>query len=533
MRFYRALLLVCVVVLFVAPLVVAEEGKLKPVKPPVDLLAGAKWQYSVDGKNWTKKLYSVSVGKKKTVLGKLRFVVQDTSQYTCLELAKFNTRQRYYLNGTRLTGPLKKMRYKTFGAILAKLLRKGSNTLTTRQTVHNKKPKKGMGKPRAVRFKPILRGMKPEHLKFDIKPILGAFGPDYFTVTCRTNIPASVTVDIRETTECLRVDKFRYDLSRVEFPDGLIHRFRVKVKRGAISYNYQIKVTCQGRAYRTISGKVTIPPSDSKNLRFVAMGDSRTYPKAWKKVAAAVLRDKPAFVVFSGDMVTTGWKDWHWVEQFCAPARELLATIPFYAVIGNHEQKAPLYYGLFYTPYSPKNKVGLGVNWFQQIGPVLLIGIEGTAKFAPESENYKWLNGVLSESKAKFIFLFNHYPAWSSGHHGRLNKKGLPRERTSQVAQKYIVPLLNKHNATAYINGHDHMYERSEHPDGLTMITSGGAGAPLYRKTKNAAAQNPYSKVFASKHHYCLIEVSGDTCTMKAVTPAGKVIDTRKWKARK
>ncbi len=93
--------------------------------------------------------------------------------------------------------------------------------------------------------------------------------------------------------------------------------------------------------------------------------------------------------------------------------------------------------------------------------------------------------------------------------------------------------MLKEYQATAMFAGHDHIYERSEPTNGVSMIVCGGAGAPLRGKAGNASKQNPYSKVFASKHHYCLLTVSGDVCTMKVYTPEGTVIDTRSWPARK
>ena len=35
---------------------------------------------------------------------------------------------------------------------------------------------------------------------------------------------------------------------------------------------------------------------------------------------------------------------------------------------------------------------------------------------------------------------------------------------------------MKKYVHTAFIAGHDHDYERSEPPDGVTVIVSGGAG---------------------------------------------------------
>ncbi len=64
------------------------------------------------------------------------------------------------------------------------------------------------------------------------------------------------------------------------------------------------------------------------------------------------------------------------------------------------------------------------------------------------------------------------------------------------------------------------------------MIVAGGAGAPRYNKTGNADKQNPHLKVFAAELHYCLFEVEGDRCTVKAVRPDGTIIDTKSWSKR-
>jgi hypothetical protein len=255
------------------------------------------------------------------------------------------------------------------------------------------------------------------------------------------------------------------------------------------------------------------------------LGDSRTGTNDWAKVAAAVLKAQPVFSVFVGDMVSSGRHDYQWDEQYFAPAKEYFATIPYYAVIGNHEQNVSFFTRIFQTPG--------GKNWSQEIGSVLLIGIDGAMNWNKGSKLTKWLESLLAKSKAKFIFLFSHYPAWSSGSHGRLNAGGEPRERNMRLSQNVIMPLLKRYKATAMFAGHDHIYERSEPEEGISMIVTGGAGAPLRHKVRDAKIQNPYSKVFASKLHYCLLKIDGGICTMKVFTLNGEKIDERIWKARK
>ena len=83
-----------------------------------------------------------------------------------------------------------------------------------------------------------------------------------------------------------------------------------------------------------------------------------------------------------------------------------------------------------------------------------------------------------------------------------------------------------------YFCGHDHFYERSELPGGLTEIITGGAGAPRYAKSKAAEDQNPYGKVFLSKTHFCVIDVQADKASLKALQPDGEEIDSLEFKPR-
>ena len=97
-----------------------------------------------------------------------------------------------------------------------------------------------------------------------------------------------------------------------------------------------------------------------------------------------------------------------------------------------------------------------------------------------------------------------------------------------------ILPVLAKHRATAQIAGHDHYYERSEPDCGVTVIITGGSGAPLYdaKVSDSGAPVNPHSKVLVKANHYCSFSVRGDRCTMRAIDLDGHVLDTREWNAR-
>jgi hypothetical protein len=358
--------------------------------------------------------------------------------------------------------------------------------------------------------------MQADDLKFQTEPVLGYAGKDFFTVSCRVNIPAEVTLTVNNR--------------KLVSKPALLHRFTVKRLKSDTEYSYSMtaQITC-GKVKSVTTGPFSVKTFPEKApFKFAVLGDSRTYPKDWKKVADATLKEKPIFSMFVGDMITNGRIDKMWDKEYFTPAKEFLATIPYFSVIGNHEGNCPLLPLMLQTPRENGAK-----NWSQQIGPILLIGIDGDMNWSRDGKLAKWLENTLAKSKAKFIFLGSHYPAWTSGGHGSLNKDKRPKEKSIKQAQDTIMPLLKKYNAAAMFSGHDHFYERSEPDNGVTMIVTGGAGAPLRDKTHHAEIQNPYSVVFKKELHFCLISVEDDKCTMTVLTPQGKELDKRSWNARK
>jgi len=483
-----------------------------------DLLGEAAWEYSLDGgKSFVQIPPTLEPGAKLPIVCRTTFVLdsgdifESTHPYAVAELTPGFA--KVLLNGKEIRGPLRRMQYRTIPAIDGRWLKLGKNTLQFETVAVNKSVKHR----KTFEAQATLKGLRPEALSFQTGPILGAAGDGLFTVTCRTNMPARVNLTV-ETAAGKSVTGTS--------PVGLFHRFRLTGLDGPWR-RYELQAHRE-QIVKKLGVVRSAAPEANESIRFVALGDGRSNGDAWGRVAAAAKRAGPDFVVYGGDMVTNGLCDWQWDEEFFTPAKSLLATVPFYAVIGNHENNCPLFEKLFVSP-SPK---GLSRNWSQMRGEVLLIGIDGALDFSPASPITRWLEQVLAGSQAEYIFLLTHYPAWTSAGHGRLDDTGQPREKAIRQAQQVILPLLAKYRATAIIGGHDHCYERSEPPCGVTAITTGGAGAPLYAKAASAEAQNPHSKAFASKHHYCLFTVANGKCTMQVLTPEGDVIDSRTWSPR-
>lgn len=460
---------------------------------PVDLL-----------KNVKPEMRNVEDGKKIEMAW--TFNVENPEMFSCLTLDKPLDPTLWTLNGKEIPFPLKNVRFTEVSGIPSPMLKNGENNLKLEYYPKDKKTLEDVPKW-AIR----LYGMREEDLEFTTGPVLGICGTDYFTVSCRTNMPAKVTA---KSGKMIMVSE-----------EGLFHFFKFTGLKPGEKYDLLL-TAASGKFSRDMDKFTAHTLGVGNEFRFIALGDSRTNPDDWVKVTDAVLKNDPAFVIHSGDMVVDGKSDPLWNKDLFGPSKKLFSSIPVFPVLGNHEGNSPVYHKFF---AGGENQLK---NWTVNAGACLFIGIDGDLNWSSGSENYKWLENILSASKDKFIFLTTHYPPWSSGPHGAM-VDGKVKERQASEARHCLMPMLKKYNATVLIAGHDHFYERSEPDDGITVIITGGAGAPRYDKSAKGIEQNPWSKAFSKKLNYCIFDIKDDTCKMTALAPDGEKLDEKEFKARK
>lgn len=473
-----------------------------------DALSSASWSRSEDGGRTFVPTAAPAggVGKDARCL-MATFTVDDPAAYVGAALHLGGFRGDIVLNGKSVAGPLDDMDYDAIPLATRGLLVKGRNVVVFKSSQPRPAADPEADKPVATGAptKPRLELYGPADVQIQTGPILGAAGKEYFTVTCRTNVPAKVTVKAQPAGAA--------GLKEVtgESPEGLYHKLKIALPDGAKTFTYAVTASAGGAEAKAGPFTARVPGADP-NLRFVIVGDNRSYPARWASVLAGIRKVNPDMVFNTGDLVERGPDDRLWDTQFFGPAKEVLQTVPGYAVMGNHDQGAKVYFELIYGP-GPN---GRERSWSQTVGDVLFIGVDGSRKGGATPQ---WVEQQMAGSKAKFIFFLTHYPAWSSSSHGN---------NPQSIA---LMPVLMKYHATAMFAGHDHTYERIEPPadQGIPCIVSGGGGAPTYQKKR----PNPNSKAFFPGLHFCLLEVKGDTCSMKVIDASGKQIDARVFTARK
>jgi Icc-related predicted phosphoesterase len=407
------------------------------------------------------------------------------------------------LNDQAVALPASDMLYREL-IIPASCLRQGTNVLQLDLFVEWRE-----AAPHDVPGNLLLTPLSLSDLKFATRPVLGAADAEAFTVCCELNLPAAVSVlDAGMETRL------------AHSPTGTVHRLKVPRNNSRGPF---VLVAANGQT--TLKIPLQPPPAPvADKLTFVSLGDTQGGGRQYERLVEAAMAHRPQLLVRTGDITTYGLKRWYWDDDFFRVATNALTCLPHYVVPGNHDRPRWFTDRVIYSPSGN----GTERNWSQRIGPALLIGIHGAQSFAAGSKNIQWLTRVLEGAgDTGFIVLFSHFPPVSSGEHTTVTN-GVYRELTTAEASEVILPLLARHRATAYICGHDHFYERLEPEGGVTVLISGSGGAPQRPK----AWYPPSSKVFASKHHYCLFEINRTTCTLRALTAEGEELDRKVWQAR-
>lgn len=76
---------------------------------------------------------------------------------------------------------------------------------------------------------------------------------------------------------------------------------------------------------------------------------------------------------------------------------------------------------------------------------------------------FEWLEDQLKDSTADYIIVAGHYPVYSVCEHG------------TTLALANLIPLLEKYNVAAYLNGHDHCQQYIDDGKGVQYHTIGSA----------------------------------------------------------
>ncbi|GAB2951159.1 metallophosphoesterase [Streptomyces pseudoechinosporeus] len=260
-------------------------------------------------------------------------------------------------------------------------------------------------------------------------------------------------------------------------------------------------------------GSFRTAPARPDQFVFTAFGDQGVSYDALAN-DQVILGQNPSFHLHAGDICyadTTGHgKDsdtydarvW---DQFLAQTESVAKSVPWMVTTGNHDMEAwysPDGYGgqaarwsLPDNGFDPKKSPGVYSFTYGNVGIVALdandVSYEIPANLGySDGKQSEWLDKRLGELRKSvdFIVVFFHHCMYSTSTHA--SDGGL---------RDAWLPLFTKHQVDLVINGHNHVYERTDAikggevgkrvpvgastdptRDGTVYVTAGGAGKELY-----------------------------------------------------
>ena len=258
-----------------------------------------------------------------------------------------------------------------------------------------------------------------------------------------------------------------------------------------------------------------VPPDVDRRMRVVVLGDSRNRMNVWNDIINKSAGYLPAFIINTGDLVANGedMNDW---EQWFYEARDVLGRIPLMPCLGNHERNSPNYYAAFALPPNPNPNL-VEQTYSFDYGPAHWAVLNSEYDLREQAE---WLAADLARTDKPWVFVFYHRPAYA-GHPTRGDGNPDIREAWEEIFLEYGID--------AAWQGHDHYYFRSKpvrdgavvpEGEGPIYITTGGSGAPLY-----PIQANQYMAVGESTDHYCVVDLTEQTCRVEVFRTDGSKLD--------
>lgn len=289
------------------------------------------------------------------------------------------------------------------------------------------------------------------------------------------------------------------------------------------SYFYRVRSDCgkKGKAASEVYTFQTAVAKDSA-YAFVVLGDNRTFPDRFEKIAALAYGERPNFVLHVGDVVSHGIKKSEWIDEYLRPGAALMQRVPTYVAIGNHEMDAKWFYKYHSFP-EPENYYSF------DYGNAHFAVIDSNKKLSPGTEQYKWLDQDLANSSATWKFVAHHHPTYSSDEndYGNTEKE---KSTLGDLNARQLVPLYEKHGVDIVWYGHIHDYERTwpiragavDQERGVIYIQAGGGGAPL---ENFAPTRSWFTAKVLRNWQYCLVTIHGNTLRMMAYDIDGGMYD--------
>ncbi|MBS3794260.1 MAG: metallophosphoesterase family protein [Candidatus Thorarchaeota archaeon] len=259
-------------------------------------------------------------------------------------------------------------------------------------------------------------------------------------------------------------------------------------------------------------------PEDGEPFKLVVLSDPQPtsaiapdQSQVFKDIIDMVRNEEPHLILILGDYVDQlsdtdeSYNDLCW-NKYLNVSDKAGHYAPIYGVIGNHDTISGDHYADGFleafqqygedSTYFSFDYAGVHFTLLDTEMPEYQGRISGA--------QYDWLVNDLENTDKEVKFVMGHQPMYPVSAIG----SSLDRNRTER---NRLQNLLEEHNVTAYLAGHDHVFQRLT-VNGVLHVTTAGAGPKLY--------STPWGGDF---HHYTRWNVSETEIQIESINTDGEV----------
>ncbi|MBI2577964.1 MAG: metallophosphoesterase [Candidatus Wildermuthbacteria bacterium] len=247
---------------------------------------------------------------------------------------------------------------------------------------------------------------------------------------------------------------------------------------------------------------------------FSALGDTGSGSQNQRDVANQIALQNSAFVLHTGDLIYPSGADADYDSQYFGIYGNTADNICVFPVLGNHDVQTGNGQPYLDNFYLPTVSSGTERYYSFDYSNTHFTALDTNMSFAVGSSQYNWLvSDLSSNAKPWKIVLFHHAP-YTIGPHSA--------DAIVTEIRNTLVPLFEQYGVQLVLNGHDHLYTRSNPINGVAYVVSGAGGNSLYLGIPAGYTASFLDNVYS----FTQVTIDGSALTLKQVKQDGTIFET-------
>ena len=261
----------------------------------------------------------------------------------------------------------------------------------------------------------------------------------------------------------------------------------------------QWRSVADGSTFRTA-------PDPGTPFRFAWVADFRTGVTVHDSISRRVAEANPAVSLYGGDLCLNSSYSMFKAQFFRPTELALIARVPFFNTVGNHEKWTPNTRAFTQAPSSAS---GTQEYYSFDYGDMHVLVLNNEIPDDATSPQYQFARTDLSSTQRAWKVVICHRPAYCAGGHGE-------DKDMKYMSEKIFEP----NHVNVVLSGHTHFFQHNL-VNGIHHMVIGAAGAPLYD-----LGTAPYVVKGARDYNFAITDVSPTSFHMMVYNDRGMPLDT-------